>query len=298
MKIGYACINETLSCQKPKVTTNRGMIKKTFQSKGKEYASSLALKNVIDLIAIIKWNHKNNINFYRMSSDIFPWMSEYEFSELPDYETIKVKLSEAGALSVKYNQRLTFHPGPFNVLCSPREDVVKKTISELNKHSEIMDMMNLSRTHYNKINIHVGGVYGDKISAMNRWVEGFKKLDEGTKSRLTVENDDKASMYSVDDLMRIHNKIGIPIVFDYHHHKFNTGGLSEEDALNLALSTWPDDIKPIVHYSESKALHESDDKIKPQAHSDYINQLPNLYSNDVDVMLEVKKKEIALLDIR
>lgn len=298
MKIGYACINETLSCQKPKVTTNRGMIKKTFQSKGKEYASSLALKNVIDLIAIIKWNHKNNINFYRMSSDIFPWMSEYEFSELPDYETIKVKLSEAGALSVKYNQRLTFHPGPFNVLCSPREDVVKKTISELNKHSEIMDMMNLSRTHYNKINIHVGGVYGDKISAMNRWVEGFKKLDEGTKSRLTVENDDKASMYSVDDLMCIHNKIGIPIVFDYHHHKFNTGGLSEEDALNLALSTWPDDIKPIVHYSESKALHESDDKIKPQAHSDYINQLPNLYSNDVDVMLEVKKKEIALLDIR
>jgi UV DNA damage endonuclease len=298
MKIGYACINETLSCQKPKVTTNRGMIKKTFQSKGKEYASSLALKNVIDLIAIIRWNHKNNINFYRMSSDIFPWMSEYEFSKLPDYETIKIKLSEAGALSMKYNQRLTFHPGPFNVLCSPREDVVKKTISELNKHSEIMDMMNLSRTHYNKINIHVGGVYGDKISAMNRWIEGFKKLDEGTKSRLTVENDDKASMYSLDDLMYIHNKIGIPIVFDYHHHKLNTGGLSEVDALNLALSTWSDDIKPIVHYSESKALHESDDKIKPQAHSDYINQLPNLYGNDVDVMLEVKKKEIALLNIR
>ena len=121
MKIGYACINMTLGSQKPKVTTNRGMIKKTFQEKGIEYASALSLENVKDLITIIKWNKNNNINFYRMSSDMFPWMSEYNFSELPDYKEIKDVLANAGKLSKDYNQRLTFHPGPFNVLCSPRE---------------------------------------------------------------------------------------------------------------------------------------------------------------------------------
>ena len=115
------------------------------------------------------------------------------------------------------------------------------------------------------------------------------------QSRLTVENDDKPSMYSVKDLMYIHEKIGIPIVFDYHHHKFCSGGLSQYQALKLAISTWPKNIKPIVHYSESKSLHESNPHVKPQAHSDYINSLPELYGCDVDVMVEAKAKELSIL---
>jgi UV DNA damage endonuclease len=130
---------------------------------------------------------------------------------------------------------------------------------------------------------------------MNRFITNFEKLPENVKKRLTVENDDKASMYSVKDLMYIHNAIKIPIVFDYHHHQFCTGGLSEEDALNLATTTWPDGITPVVHYSESKALHESDNKLKPQAHSDYINSIPNTYGLDVDIMVEAKAKELAIL---
>ena len=95
--------------------------------------------------------------------------------------------------------------------------------------------------------------------------------------------------------MYIHNKIGIPIVFDYHHHKFCSGGLSEKDALKLAYSTWPKNIKPIVHYSESKAIHEKNNKIRPQAHSDYIKKLPDTYGYDVDIMVESKAKELAIL---
>jgi UV DNA damage endonuclease len=102
-------------------------------------------------------------------------------------------------------------------------------------------------------------------------------------------------MYSVKDLMYIHERIGIPIVFDYHHHKFCTGDLSEEEALKLAVSTWGD-IKPVVHYSESKALHESNDKLKPQAHSDYISSVPNTYGLDVDIMVEAKAKELTILE--
>ena len=102
-------------------------------------------------------------------------------------------------------------------------------------------------------------------------------------------------MYSIKDLMYIHEKIGIPLVFDFHHHKFCTGGLSEKDALNLAISTWPKNIIPVVHYSESKSTHEKNKKIKMQAHSDYINSLPEIYGNDVDVMVEAKAKELAIL---
>lgn len=295
MNLGYACINVTLSSQKPKITTNRSMVKKTFFNKGLDYASSLSLLNCQDLISILKWNSDNNIKFFRLSSAFFPWASEYDLKDLTDYDEIKSSLLEAGVFAKKNNLRLTAHPGPFNVLVSPSEKVVQNTIKDLSIHGEMFDLLGLDSTPYNKINIHCNGVYGDKISAMNRFCENYKKLPISVQSRLTIENDDKSSMYSVKDLMYIHEKTGIPIVFDYHHHKFCNGGMSEEQALKLAISTWPKGIKPVVHYSESKSLHEANPDIKQQAHSDYINNLPKLYGCDVDIMVEAKAKELSIL---
>ena len=157
-------------------------------------------------------------------------------------------------------------------------------------------MMGLSRTPYNKINIHIGGVYGDKKSAMERFCKNFERLPESVKSRLTVENDDKATMYSVKDLYEgVYKVIGIPIVFDYHHHQFCTGGLSEEDALEVSISTWPTDIVPVVHYSESRSREYEDPKIRPQAHSDFIIDKIDTYGNTIDIMVEAKQKELAVI---
>ncbi len=295
MELGYACINMTLSASKPKITTNRSMIKKTFKEKGLDYAGELGLKNARDLFHILKWNNENGIKLFRLSSEFFPWASEYSFEELPQFNRIKTILAGCGQYAKDNGIRITSHPGPFNVLVSPRPHVVENTITDLEIHGRIFDLMGLTKSHYNKINIHCNGVYGDKISAMDRFCENFKRLSPSVQSRLTVENDDKASMYSVKDLMYIHKRCGIPIVFDYHHHQFCTGGLSEEEALKLAITTWPKGIKPIVHYSESKALHEENNKLKPQAHSDYINSVPNLYGTDVAVMVEAKAKELAIL---
>ena len=295
MNLGYACINMTLGAQTPRITTNRSMVKKTFNERGINYASELALENVRDLFEIIKWNVKNNIKLFRISSDIFPWGSEYNLEDLPDYNKISNILKGCGTYAKENGLRIGSHPGPFNVLTSPNPNVVENTFKDLELHGKVFDLLGLELSPYNKINIHCNGVYGDKISAMNRFITNFEKLPENVKKRLTVENDDKASMYSVKDLMYIHNAIKIPIVFDYHHHQFCTGGLSEEDALNLATTTWPDGITPVVHYSESKALHESDNKLKPQAHSDYINSIPNTYGLDVDIMVEAKAKELAIL---
>jgi UV DNA damage endonuclease len=295
MNIGYACINMTLGEQTPRITTNRSMVKKTFTQKGISYASELALQNSRDLFEILKWNVVNNIKLFRTSSDMFPWASEYNLEDLPDYNKISNILKGCGTYANDNGLRINSHPGPFNVLVSPNPKVVQNTIVDLELHGKVFDMMGLSQTPYNNINIHCNGVYGDKISAMDRFCANFEKLSDSVRKRLTIENDDKASMYSVSDLMYIHKKIGIPIVFDYHHHQFCTGDLSEKDALELASTTWPKGVTPEVHYSESKALHEENSKLKPQAHSDYIKQLPNLYGNVVDIMVEAKAKELAIL---
>jgi UV DNA damage endonuclease len=290
MNIGYACINMTLGSQKTKVTTNRGMVRKTFDAKGLPYVSELVIQNIKDLSTIIRWNESNGIKFYRMSSDMFPWMSEYNFEDLPNYQTISKLLKDAGDLSKKYNHRLTFHPGPFNVLASPNNDVVIKTISELNKHSQIMDMMGLSTTPYNKINIHVGGVYGDKLSALQRWCDNFHLLDKNTINRTTIENDDKISAYTVKDLMFIHEQTSVPIVFDYHHHTCHSDGMTHQEALSLATSTWSNNITPIVHVSEPR------DEKNFRAHHDYVLTEINTYGYDVDIMMEAKAKELAVLE--
>ena len=295
-RMGYACINMQLSSQKPKIYTGRSMIKRTFKDKGIKYASELGLQNTKDLFEIIKWNKENGFDFFRITSNLFPWCSEYKLEDMPDHWEIAGILGEIGKYVDEHKIRLTSHPGPFNVLTSPHEHVVENCINDLSTHGEVFDMMGVSRTPYNKINIHIGGAYGDKVSAMERFCENFNRLPNSVKSRLTVENDDKATMYSVKDLYEgVYCKIGIPIVFDYHHHRFCTGGLSEEDALEVAISTWPTDIVPVVHYSESRNIEQEDNKIKPQAHSDYVYDYIDTYGNEVDIMVEAKAKELAVL---
>ena len=303
MSIGYACINMQLSYPQKyggkekgvePITTGRSMIKRTFQTKGLDYASELTLKNVKDLNGIISWNVLNGYDFYRMSSGLAPWKTEYDWEDLKDIDSIRRWFHSAGTMAKTHNVRLTSHPGPYNVLVSPKEEVVENCIKDLTIHGDEFDMMGLSRTPYNKINIHLGGAYGDKEASMKRFVKNFPRLPESVRSRLTLENDDKASMYSVKDLYYgIYKEIGIPIVFDYHHHKFCTGGMSEQEALEMALSTWGD-IKPVTHYSESRRDEQKDETIRVQAHSDYVYDKIEMYGNDFDIMVEAKAKELAV----
>lgn len=294
MNLGYACINMTLS--KKKIFTNRTMRKKTLQEKGIDYVDELALYNVRDLKRIVMWNNEQDIKLFRVSSNVFPWMGEYEIKDLPSYRILLEQMEDIGQIALSKGQRLTMHPGPFNCLASPNENVVKKTVKELNQHSEQFDMMGYEPSNYNKINIHVGGSYGDKEGTLERFCKNFELLDENTRKRLVVENDDKASEYSVKDLFEgVYKRIGIPITFDYFHHKFNTGGLTEEEALKLASTTWPDGITQCCHYSESRQKEKLDESIKSTAHSDLIYNKINTYGLKPDIVIEAKHKELAVL---
>ena len=295
MGLGYCCINLHLQ-EKSKVSVNRTMIKKTFEQKGINYAAELALKNITDLSTIIEWNHANKIEGYRMSSDMFPWMSEYEIVDLPNYNQIKAGLIRAGSLALKYGQRITFHPGPYNVLASPTESVVNKALKDLRQHGEIMDLMGLPRTPYYAINIHIGGTYGDKEETLKRFCDNFRRLDKSAASRLVIENDDKLAQYTVQDLYDgIYSKIALPITFDYLHHQCNPGDLGEEAALRLAVSSWPNGIQPLTHYSSSKRVNEDETAIF-RAHADYIYEYINTYGLDLHIELEAKAKEKALFN--
>jgi len=297
MNIGYACQNMGLSSlgKGKRVTMNRSCIRRTFDDKGVDYISEITLKNAYDLETLLHWNEQHDIKFFRLSSDICPWASEFDMNTMKDIKEIKRVLARAGAYAQAHSHRLTSHPGQFNVLCSPKPNVVERSITDLTIHGTIFDWLGLPRSPYAKINIHLGGAYGDKEASMKRFCEAFQRLPDSVKTRLTVENDDKASMYSVKDLYHgVHEVIGIPIVFDYHHHKFCTGDLTERAALELAMSTWPDDVVPVVHYSESRAIEQEDPKLKPQAHSDYVYDYIDTYGNKVDVMVEAKAKELAV----
>jgi len=295
MNLGYACINTEL--RKKKVFAGRTCRKAKFDAHGLRYVGDLGVQNLKDLLTILRWNRANGISFYRIGSDIFPWSSEYEYSDLPQYSEVVRLCKEIGDFATANGQRLTFHPGPFNILGSSNENVVQRTMVDLRHHSELFDLMGFTPSPYNKINIHIGAAYKDKFKVLDRWCENYTKLDPNTRKRLTVENDDKTSLYHTQDLYDyVHKRVGIPIVFDFHHHGCHPGDLTRQEALGLAVSTWPDGIKPVVHFSSSRRIEES--KAKLQAHADFIHSTIDTYGYDVDVMLEAKAKEQALLRYR
>jgi UV DNA damage endonuclease len=284
MNFGYACINLGLHDQG--ITTNRGMIRRTFLEKGIAYASELALQNVQALLQITEWNKANGIRVFRVTSDLFPWASEYRLEDLPHFTEIRSYLEAVG----RHGIRISAHPGPFNKLAGSGATLAN-TIKDLEIHSQVFDLMGLPATHWHKINIHVGGAYGDKGETLKRFAENFKLLSANLRGRLTVENDDKPGLYTVADLVPLHERIGIPIVFDYFHHKLHPGIQTEEEAFHAAFNSW--DVKPVFHYSSSRRTYE-DPACKKESHSDWVYEEINTYGREVDIVLETKMKERSL----
>jgi UV DNA damage endonuclease len=280
---------------KDHIKVNRGMIKKTFISKGITYVSELVIDNLKDTLKVLDYNLSQDIYIYRMSSDSFPWMSEYEFEDLPNFNKIQSLLLEIGDKVKSNNIRVSYHPGPFNVLASENESVVLKTIKELNKHAEIMDLMGLDQSTFYPINIHINTTKPTREEAAQRFVDRFSELSESCKKRLTIENDDSPNQYSVKMLHEwLYDKIGIPIVFDQHHFLFGPQDQSMEESIKLAHSTWK--TRVLTHMSSSKTLE--DKTSRKTAHADYIYEEIKTYGLDFDTEIEAKAKDLAVIKYR
>jgi len=285
--VGYACICTEL--RKTGVFTSRTCRKKSLEEKGRGIVGELALENSRDLLKILEWNERNGIRFFRMSSDLIPWKTDVNICDDPLWPQIQVELRKAGDFARQYGHRLTFHPDHFVKLASKDDAYAETSKLELEIHSMILDVMGYDdASPGNKINIPVGGAYGDKMATLRRWATRYLELSPRCRARVTVENDDRPNLFSVIDLMHLHEMCGVPIVFDFHHHRFCDGGIGYADALDLARTTWPSGTTPVVHWSESQEGR------KPHAHSDYITHIDTL-GRRVDVMIEAKMKEAALL---
>jgi len=293
MNLSLCCISNLLAEEGHKFRT---MTFKSFSSKSKEES----LENLSGIVAnnfsvsekIIRHCAAIGIKGYRISSDLCPVINHPEVNvaleDLPNfgfinYEILKVKkaIEETGI-------RVSAHPSEYISLTSEDDKVIINSIKDLEQHAEIFERLGLEKGHYNPLNIHVRKE-GDPDQLCNIFMKNFERLSDGVKSRLVLENNDTGSTWDVCTLKkhfwRQHN---IPVTFDNLHHKMLNNGVSHCDAFFDAYETW-NDIIPIFHYSEGKN--------NGRAHKDMADELPENFGKEVLFDVELKSKDIAILDI-
>lgn len=294
-RYGYACINTEL--RKQNIFMSRTCRIATYEKKGFEYVKSLCMKNLDDIMTILEWNVKNEIYFMRLSSEIFPFASHHKFGYSIDFAY--EKLNMIGEYAKKHNIRLTMHPGQYNVLSSPHQHVIDNTFRDLNHHCDILDKIGLGKDSV--IIIHGGGVYGNKKNALERLESNLLLLPENTRNRIVLENCEMS--YCVDDLLPISEKLQIPIIMDFHHDAIYKSKEDIEFYFPRVLTVWKNrNIKPKIHISNSvPGIKITDNKTLRRKHSDYIYHIHESIKKidvDIDIMLEAKMKEQAVLRLR
>ena len=267
----------------------------------------LALERV-DSLEILSKRVLNNVNVtketikycidkgwnYRVSSDLFPLKTlpeaDLSFDCLPDKDKIDQAFRECDILIKNSNIRCSTHPDQFVVPASANESVAQKSIVELTYHADIMDRLGLPRSYNAPINIHMNCYKGDLKATAKRFIEVFRQLPEGVKSRLVLENEDKPNSWNVDQLYNyIYQETGIPITYDNLHFQCNTGGLTAKNAVTLAKSTWGSYV-PLFHFSDNDVKNRN-----PRAHADYPTKFPEEFvGEDIDLDFEFKAKDYAI----
>lgn len=283
MSIGYACIN--IGSNKTK------MFSVTLKNVSAKKLRLIIDKNLDALKSIIEYNIQNKIGLYRISSDIIPFGS-HPANSLDWKKEFEVKLNSIGTKIKSSGMRVSMHPGQYTVLNSIDDGVVKRAVEDLVYHSDFLDALGCDSK--SKIILHIGGVYNDKENAVKRFIQNYKSLDNKIKKRLVIENDDKS--YNIAEVLNISKTLGIPVVFDNLHHELNRPKEHKNEAqwIELCAGTWSQqDGKQKIHYSQPNPNG------KPGAHSDFISSkeflafFNGLTKNDIDIMLEVKDKNIS-----
>ncbi|MEE4313296.1 MAG: UV DNA damage repair endonuclease UvsE [Desulfofustis sp.] len=255
--------------------------------------SEICRSNAENLLLAVQTAQRLGIGAFRIMSPLFPRMTHplvgYRLDQLADGEIIAELLAATGSYARRHDIRLSFHPDQFVVLSSPRPEVVANSIRELEYQAFLAEAVGAD-----VINLHAGGVYGDKKSALQRLRHVIDDLPQRVRSRLTLENDDIS--YSVSDLLPVCENLSLPLVYDVHHHRCLPDGLSVEEATRLAGETWHRlGREQYCHLSSPKAGWTGRD---PKPHADYIEpeDIPSCwFDRAITVDIEAKAKELAIL---
>ena len=262
---------------------------------------SLGIANAKDIVKMLRWNDKYGIKFLRLSSEMFPFAShpEYGYKLAP---FVSKELEAAGKVAADLGHRLTTHPGQYTQLGSPRKPVIDNAIRDLDYHAELLSLLKLppQQDRDAVMILHLGGVFGDKAATLDRFRENYKKLPQGVKDRLVLENDDVS--WSVHDLLPLCEELNIPMVLDFHHHNiiFDADQIREgtKDIVDLfprILATWKrKNITPKMHYSEPTPSAITGQQRRK--HNPRVATLPPCPPN-MDLMIEAKDKEQAVFEL-
>lgn len=283
MKIGYPCINLSLGC-----TTNS-----TFRLKNySEENLKIKVKNNLEcLFHILKFNLKNNIFFFRISSDIVPFAS-HPICNFNWQKYFQKDFEKIGHFIKKNDIRVSMHPDQFVILNSQDRNVVKRSIMELDYHSDVLELLGVDKSA--KIQIHVGGVYGNREKSIERFIKNYENLSDRIKKRLVIENDDRS--YPLKDCLKIYSETGIPVVFDVFHHQCLNDGEDLLTGIKQSLKTWKkDDGKLMVDYSTQSKNGKKCSHTNEIDENDFKNFLLISKNYDFDIMLEIKNKEKSAL---
>ena len=258
-----------------------------------------------------------DIRMYRISSDLAPYATH---PDLPQFHgqvaECDADLAAIGAKARRLGIRLSFHPSQFVVLNSPDPALVGKSIADLASQAEMLDRMGLGPEAV--LVIHLGGTYDDRPAARVRWVETWEaRLPQHVKARLVLENDD--IRFDAADALWVHGETGVRLVFDHHHHwVLNHAGLGLAEAAARFLDTWPDGVRPKIHFSSPRTAMKvvrrpvpgtkrtEEALVEPllTAHAELVNPfefasfIRLLPGRVFDVMVEAKAKDVAVLRLR
>jgi UV DNA damage endonuclease len=268
------------------------------------------------LHAIFDYLDEVDIRMYRLSSGVAPYITH---PDLPQFwnqiEECRDELAALGAKARRYDLRLSSHPGQYSLLNAVDDVVYANSLRDFDYHVALLDALGMPPDH--KVVTHVGGVYDDKEASRDRFVARYETLPERVKARLVVENDE--THYGLPDVLAIHERVGIPVVWDWLHHAvYNPAGIPADEATRLMTATWPAGQTPKIHFSsqrrEPRQIARKDRKTgarilseapaAPGQHADDIDAaefaayLASVREVPFDIMLEAKNKDLALLKLR
>jgi len=293
IRLGYACLSKTID-----VTTSRTISYTNYLKLNEEERYSkldeLIRSNLNSLDSLIDYNIKNNIHFFRLSSAIIPLatLKDVEFDYINPYKDIYEKIG----LKIKENNlRVDFHPDQFTVLNSTKKEIVDNSIYSLNYHYFILKALGIEKPI---ILLHIGSSVLGKNNSIKRFINNFNKLPNYLKKCIAIENDDKT--YNVLDVLKLCEKINVPMILDYHHYTCNKGDIDIKDYYEEIFNTWKV-LRPKIHFSSPK----NKTKKEIRSHHDYINSddfisfidsIKHL-NTDIDIMIEAKAKDEAVFKL-
>lgn len=298
IRFGFVAMSTILKDVSPAKTMQLSYLRRNIDSPEIfDRILSISKQNLENTLELLRHAHSLDIHMYRFSSKLLPLLGTPETSHVDYFGELKESFLNIGNFVKEQDMRVSFHPAQFTVLNSPKEQVVANSIADLQHH--IMQLEAMGLDNRTKMVLHVGGAYGDKPLSLSRFKENWNTIvPQNIKERLILENDDKT--FTAKEVLSLCQDIGVPMVFDTHHHNCNNDGEKLGDLVPSIFETWKDTgINPKVHISSPKNEKES------RSHHDYINVddiMPFLnvareVGKDIDIMIEAKQKDTTLLKL-